>query len=284
MQDNDIEVFDPDLIPRAVAAFGFRIVTPSYEHPPHRHRKAQLILSLRGLIAFTTPDGLWMIPCGCALWIPGGVEHSVRCVGDLEAYMMLIDPEVAPALPAECSTFSISPLLRELMIEVSNLPMMYDADGADGRLVQTMLDQLAKAPVESLHLPMPNDSRLRRIAHVLTTEPANRMTIGEWARSVAMSERSLLRLIVKQTGMSFSRWRQQFQVMFAIERLTEGASVQTVAFSLGYESASAFITMFKKIMGQSPGKYLAARQTVGENSRARKTPWWLARVPASGET
>ena len=36
--------------------------------------------------------------------------------------------------------------------------------------------------------------------------------------------------------------------------------VQAVAFDLGYESASAFITMFKKALGQPPAQYLANRQ------------------------
>jgi AraC-like DNA-binding protein len=75
-----------------------------------------------------------------------------------------------------------------------------------------------------------------------------------------MSERTLFRMILKDTGMSFGRWRQQFHIMLALERLAEGDSVQAVAFDLGYESASAFITMFKKALGQPPGKYLASRR------------------------
>jgi AraC-like DNA-binding protein len=63
--------------------------------------------------------------------------------------------------------------------------------------------------------------------------------------------------------MSFGRWRQQFQIMFALERLAGGEAVQTVAFDLGYESASAFITMFKKALGQPPARYLAARHAQG---------------------
>jgi len=82
----------------------------------------------------------------------------------------------------------------------------------------------------------------------------------EWARRVAMSERSLSRLILRETGMTFGRWRQQFQIMFALERLADGESVKTVTFDLGYESTSAFIAMFKKALGMSPGKYLAGRR------------------------
>jgi AraC-like DNA-binding protein len=261
MQSDDYEVFEPEEIPRPVSAVGMELFTEGFEHPPHRHRKAQLVLAVRGLITCEVAQGLWMVPRQCALWIPGDMEHSVRCAGDLEVYTLFIDPELASNLPAVCSTFSTGPLLRELLIAVTRLPSLYDVDGADGRLIQTMLDQLERAPAGSLHLPMPADPRLRTIAKTLSSDPANRTTIGEWARIVAMSERSLFRLIMGQTSMSFGRWRQQFQVMFAIERLTEGASVQTVSFDLGYESASAFITMFKKVMGQPPGQYLAARRS-----------------------
>ena len=257
---NPHEVFDPHEVPRAVSAVGMELVTGGFESQQHAHRKAQLILTARGLVTCDVAKGLWMVPPQCALWIPGGMEHSARAVGEVELYVLFLDPEVASALPTECCTVSITPLLRELMIAVSRLPPLYDGEGAPARLINTMLDELAVAPVERLHLPLPSDPRLRRIAAALTADPSNRATIGEWARHVAMSERTLFRLILKETGMSFGRWRQQFQIMLALERLAEGEPVQAVAFDLGYESASAFITMFKKAMGQPPGKYLASRR------------------------
>jgi AraC-like DNA-binding protein len=260
MRNGDLEITNPDQVPRAVYAAGMALVTDGVEHPTHRHGRAQIILAIRGLVRCVVADGLWMVPRQCALWIPGGVEHGVRCAGDLEAYVMLVDPAAAPRMPQVCTTFSVGPLLRELMVAVSDLPALYDPEGPDGRLIQTMLDQLGRAPVESLHLPMPGDARLRRIADVLLADPGDRKTPADWARAVAMSERSLFRLVLGQTGMSFGRWRRQFQVTAAIERLAQGASVQTVAFALGYESASAFVTMFRKAMGQPPGRYLAARQ------------------------
>lgn len=250
---------NPHEIPRAVSAIGMELVTEGVEGEPHSHRKAQLILTTRGLVTCNVAQGLWMVPPQCALWVPGGMEHSVRAVGEVELYLLFLDPEITNASPAECCTVSIAPLLRELVIAVSRLPLLYDREGAPGRLIHTMLDQLATAPVELLHLPLPADPRLRRIADELTADPSNRATIREWARRVAMSERTLVRMIHKQTGMSFGRWRQQFQIMLALERLTKGGSVQAVALDLGYESASAFITMFKKALGQSPGKYLAMR-------------------------
>jgi len=235
-------------------------VTDAYEQPRHAHRKAQMIMTMRGLVNCEVANGLWMVPPRCALWIPGGMEHSVRAAGAVELYILFVDPDISDALPTDCCTVAITPLLRELVMGVARLPPLYDREGPQGRLTLTMVDQLIAAPVERLHLPLPDEPRLRRIADALIADPADRATIGEWARRVAMSERSLFRLILRETGMSFGRWRQQFQVTVALERLSAGEAVQAVAFDLGYESASAFITMFKKALGQPPGRYLAARR------------------------
>jgi AraC-like DNA-binding protein len=98
---------------------------------------------------------------------------------------------------------------------------------------------------------------LRRIADALTQNPADRSTAAEWGARVAMSERTLTRLVVSETGMSFGRWRQQLHIIIALQRLSAGALVQRVAEDLGYESVSAFITMFKKALGKPPARYFA---------------------------
>ncbi len=59
--------------------------------------------------------------------------------------------------------------------------------------------------------------------------------------------------------MSFGRWRQQLSVMLAVKRLAGGSSIQQVAADLGYESVPSFVTMFRKALGTSPGRYMAER-------------------------
>jgi AraC-like DNA-binding protein len=58
-----------------------------------------------------------------------------------------------------------------------------------------------------------------------------------------------------ETGMSFGAWRQQLRLLRALERIAAGDAVTTVALELGYESPSAFIAMFRKALGVSPGRY-----------------------------
>jgi AraC-like DNA-binding protein len=254
------EIVDPQEIPRAASAFGLEFIGRGPEYEPHAHRKAELILTVRGLVTCDVAKGRWMVSAQCALWIPPEMSHTVRTVGEVELYCLFLDPEVAQDLPTECCTIAVSPLLRELVIAASRLPTLYDPKGPAGNLVSTMLNELGKAPVEYLHLPMPSNARLRKIADTFAADPSDRTTIGDWAQRVAMSERSLSRLILRETGMTFGRWRQQFQIMVALERLVDGEAVKTVALDLGYESTSAFIAMFKKALRMPPGKYLAGRR------------------------
>ena len=87
--------------------------------------------------------------------------------------------------------------------------------------------------------------------------PQESRTLVQWASALAMSERNLSRLIVKETGLSYRRWRQQLQLIQALQMLVTGKRVDQVAQGLGYDSTTAFITMFKKGLGQTPGRYLA---------------------------
>lgn len=251
-------IFEQHEIPRAVSASASDLMSQEFKVAAHSHDRAQLILCLRGLVTCEVANGFWMVPPHCALWIPAGQTHSVCGVGDLDIYCLCLEAEIVGALPQHCCMIAISPLLRELVIAVSRLPTLYDQSGSARSLIETTLNELEKASMERLHVPLPRDPRLRRIAHVFTAEPADRSTMTEWSRRVGMSERSLFRLIQREVGMSFGQWRQQFQIIIAIKRLAEGDRVQDVAFDLGYESSSSFCTMFRKVLGQSPGRYLAS--------------------------
>jgi AraC-like DNA-binding protein len=65
----------------------------------------------------------------------------------------------------------------------------------------------------------------------------------------------LARLFERETGLSFARWRQQARLLRALELLALGEAVTGVALDLGYESLSAFISMFRQSLGTTPAKY-----------------------------
>ena len=79
--------------------------------------------------------------------------------------------------------------------------------------------------------------------------------LADWARSVHASERTVARLFLSQTGLSFGAWRQQARVLEAMARLSGGAQVTQVAFDLGSDSVSAFSAMFRRAAGVSPSTF-----------------------------
>jgi AraC-like DNA-binding protein len=252
--------FNPEDVPRAVAVFGGSMVTKGMALAMHEHRKAELVLTLRGVVRCEADQGVWIVPPRCALWIPANTPHSVTVSGHVEVYCLFVEPDAAAAMPSQCCTLSVSPLLERLLLHVTQIPVLYDLDGADGRIATVLLDQLSLAPVEKLSFPMPVDPKLRKIAAAMMADPSDRATIDDWGRRMAVAPRTLTRALKRETGMSFGRWRQQLHILIALERLDRGASVQTVALDLGYEGASAFVTMFRKALGKPPARYLAERR------------------------
>jgi AraC-like DNA-binding protein len=153
----------------------------------------------------------------------------------------------------------VTPLLRELLVRSAQHPIAIPEGGMESRVAALLLEEISIAEVGQLHLPMPKDERLRKIFQRLMNTPADRGTLASWARRVAVSERTLARLIVAETGMSFGRWRQQLNIVLAVKWMAKGTSVQQAARDLGYESVGSFVTMFRKALGTSPGRYMAGR-------------------------
>ena len=226
------------------------------EVPIHEHRQGQLVLALAGGVTCEVPNSIWMVPPGCAVWVPGNTPHSMRATSNARICNLFVQPDMAQ-LPSECCTLAITPLVRELMLHIAGEEAAYEPDSPMARKAGVLLDELVKMPVEHLHLPTSIEPRMQKLARTLSENPSDRRTVGEWGKELAMSERSLARLVQQETGMSFGRWRQQLQLIVAMHQLAAGQSVNRVADHLGYESVTAFISMFKKSVGKPPAKYFA---------------------------
>lgn len=252
--------FDPDLSSGPVFAVSVAVKEHEAELPMHQHRRGQLVVALQGGVMCRAQGGLWMVPPGSAVWIPGNVLHSNHVSVNGRICLLFVDPAVA-TLPAQCCTLSLTPMLIEMIKHMTTLPAGSHAaaDAHRDMIVQVVLEELGRMEVAALHLPIPDDPTMIQIANVLIDDPGDRSTVAQWAERVAMSERSLARLVTRTTSMSFGRWRQQLHIIVALQRLSAGATVQNVSGDLGYESVSAFITMFKNALGKPPGRYIADR-------------------------
>lgn len=239
-------------------AFAVRLDFSDYEAevPQHQHKEGQLILALHGAVTCRTENGIWIVPPDCGVWIPGGVLHSNLVTPNARLSYLFVQPEAA-RLPQQCCTLSVSPMLREMILRLADIPVNSAPDDHVDRMMRVLLDELAQMPIQGLDLPASSHPKIAAITAALMAEPSDRRTLVDWAAHVAMSESSLKRLMVQETGLTFGRWRRQMHLVIALRELASGATVQRVSSDLGYESVTAFIVMFKKALGTTPTRYFS---------------------------
>jgi AraC-like DNA-binding protein/mannose-6-phosphate isomerase-like protein (cupin superfamily) len=236
------------------------ILTMSYRlgpgrTPPHRHSRAHLFYCAEGVFRIVRKEATWMVPPSQAVWIPSEVEHSVYATHSVALLSLFVDASATTGLPDSCQVVHVLPLLRELIFKAVDVGNEYAATGTGARLMQVILDELRGLEPAPLSLPLASDNRVRQLSEALLANPADERSLEAWAPRVGASARTLARLFMSETGLTFAEWRRQMRLLEAIDRLGKGQTVTRVALDLGYESPSAFIAMFRRTLGASPGKY-----------------------------
>lgn len=222
----------------------------------HRHRRAQFLYGMTGLMEVDTDDGAWVVPPYSGVWIPPDKPHRVRMNG-VSTRSLYIEPDAAPRLARHCEVLSVTPLLHHLLLASADVPSRYDENGRDGALIRLILHELRQAPTLPLFAPLPRDRGLAQLCGEFLREPQIRASAQDWARRLNKSPRTFSRFFRQQTGMSFGAWRQQARLLVALPKLSSGASITAVALDLGYESPSAFSTMFRKALGRTPSGFMS---------------------------
>jgi len=228
--------------------------------PLHRHLRGQLLYAVSGIMSVVTRAGTWTVPPQQAVWIPPDTEHEVRMPCAVSMRSLYIHPDSVEGLPSVCRVVEVTPLLRELIAQLVAPSARSQAQVV--RLMAVLVDEVMMLESPPLHLPAPKDSRLRAITDALLDDPADSRGLGQWSKRVGASERTLARLFLKETGMGFRDWRQRLRTLTAIERLAAHDDVTSVALDLGYGSPSAFIAMFKRSLGETPGRFVRRDKSV----------------------
>jgi AraC-like DNA-binding protein len=225
--------------------------------PPHCHERAQLLAVTSGSIAVTADGSTFVAPPERAVWVPANTVHETRHLASMRLRTLYIAADAAPDLLRRTTVIQVGPLMRELIDVIVGRPRLYDEDGADGRVVSVLLDQLAAAAALPLNLPMPRSEPLLAIATRLLEQPADVPLLSDLAHATHMSPRTLERQFKLETGLSLRSFRRQARLLRSLELLSSDVAVATVSDKLGFGEPSAFIAMFRSAFGVTPGRYLA---------------------------
>lgn len=243
----------PTTIGRTELVVGAYPLRPGFWFPAHTHAHPQILWTPRGVLAVADADERWVLPPTRALWMPSGVVHRTGSSRGALLHSVYLHVEHAPAGGARPVLLCVRPLLAELIRHLSQAGLRTD-HRARAELV--LLDLLEPLPAGPLRVRMPADPRAASVADALRTQPDDRRSLAALARFAGTSPRTLSRLFVAETGLSFDRWRTATRVSAALPLLADGQPVGQVAHLVGYATASAFLAAFRRTVGTTPGRYL----------------------------
>lgn len=231
---------------------------PAGHHiPPHEHATAQLIHASSGMMTVRAAGGSWVVPPQGAVWMPAGIQHEIQGHGRLAMRSLYFAPGTVRDLPSQMRVLTVTGLLRELILRIATEPFRPLDARETALLLPVVLDEIARQPTAPLHLPMPDEPRLARVMAGVLADPGADTSLADWGKRAGVSARTLARLFETHTGQGFRDWRRQARLLQALAWLSEGRPVTTVALDLGYDSPSAFIAMFRRALGTTPGRLLA---------------------------
>jgi AraC-like DNA-binding protein len=221
----------------------------------HSHAEPMLLWTSTATLSVTTASRDWLVPPGYGLWVPGSTEHAVAALRDGEGSVIIFAADRCPITWTQPTGVSVGSLLREL---IAHLHQTGPQDPSRPHAEALMFELLTPLPNQAIHVSMPADPRVRTIAEGLIADPGDRRELAAWADHVHAGVRTLSRLFLSETGLSFARWRTQVRIRAAIQLLANGATVDSTARAVGYRKTSAFINAFHRATGQTPGTYIQA--------------------------
>jgi AraC-like DNA-binding protein len=238
-----------------VLAYAFKRQTDEGWTPEHSHQRGQLVALTHGLLIVETERQRWMFPSGRCAWTPPNCQHAARSVGGAAGAMVDLSPEMCRGLPRTPCVFNSSELLFAIVHRMVDWDLRQPLNPAKKHLITTLRDEIRQPDQQPLRLIIPREERLARVADALLNDVADDRTLDAWAQVAGMARRTFMRAFSAQAGMSFGRWRQQARLFAALEMLAQEKSVTEVAIAVGYDSVSAFIEMFRTMLGATPQAY-----------------------------
>jgi AraC-like DNA-binding protein len=256
---------------------GVLISTLAFEYPrrfhvnEHAHGSDQLIYAIRGVMRVMAGQGVWLIPPYFGLWIPAGTFHSIKMAEAVSMRTLYMRPGLAPRVPQCCTVLHITPLLRELIVETVRMKELHMRDRLHAAICDVLVAQLENASPMPTTVTIPQDPRARAIADAVINNPGERRSLAILCYSVGASVRTIQRVFQREVGSDFEFWRRNVRLMKAVELLVSGRSVKEAAFALGYRQPTAFVEMFRGILGTTPGAWIQALQRQNDATNLRPT-------------
>ncbi|WP_255372537.1 AraC family transcriptional regulator [Corynebacterium sp. CNJ-954] len=221
----------------------------------HSHPTHELLWHDYGSGAVSVGQRVWTIAGGVALWIPAGLVHTGRAHAGSRQRTVHFTVDT-PALGEDPVTVELTPLLGLLIDRLGTTGL----GGRSRELTERMILDVITPSERELVLSMPTSELLGPIVERMRDCPADQTTLSVWATRLGVSTKTITRTFEAETGLGFSRWIAMARMKHAVVLLGAGDEIAEVAEQVGYRSASAFITAFRRATGLTPGQFRSPEQ------------------------
>ena len=230
--------------------------------PPTSEEWDQLVYAIRGVLTVRTSVGSWVVPPHRAVWLPANTVYGLQMSGETALRMIYLRKRSHEQTPdafdrTRCAVVSVSPLLRELILRTVKIGALEAQSEHHQRLAGLIEDEVKTVGTVPLQLPYPLSPLGQRFVVEIDGQLGSPLNLAEALCQCGASRRTMERVFRLETGMSLGQWIRRRKLLFGLECLLNGATASDIAFKLGYNSPSAFIAMFKRELGSTPGDYLA---------------------------
>lgn len=120
------------------------------------------------------------------------------------------------------------------------------------------------------------DKRLMRALTAMHTDPQNNWTLPQLASAAGMSRSGFAAHFKARMGTAPLEYLTRWRIRLAAQKLRDtDESVKTIAAKLGFQSASAFSTAFKRVEGETPVSWRETSRKELQAKLADHPPVWL---------
>jgi AraC-like DNA-binding protein len=234
--------------------FGAAFHSGSLTFPGH-----YLIYAFTGAFQLEVEGVRWLLPPQRAAWVSGQVPFQLSAERPGTTTSVLFAPSAIPRPAFDCRVFAVSTLAREMLSYAVRWGP--DRDEQDTiadtffRALAAVCSELAAYP-DLFWLPCARSPELRQALDYTLTHLNDKPTFAEVARAVHVSERTLARRFVAETGMTWSQFAHRARMLQAMELLVApDITVIEVVDAVGFLSVSAFTHAFRAFTGETPSSY-----------------------------
>ena len=256
-----------DTIPYAFATVFIQTEKAGVTVPLHSHPNGQFSIPLSGgRCGVELEDRRWVLPRYAAAWLPPGTFHNGIQDSGAELMTLYVAPQVARTFPPRPMRILLNPMTFEMIRHFTKVYGSTDRSLHAKRIAKLFIEELRHAPeLPKGFAPLSNHPVLRRIADNLLTPECRNFSNETWAARLNMTARNLARLVSRETGLSFAKWRMHMVLLASLNDLNDGRSVESTSYNAGFETPSAYIEAFKKIFGKTPGNFRKTLLLTGED-------------------